>query len=157
MSPIASCLVIAPKATEPFIRLCGDYREINQYVAIPHVYIPHVQRILEKAKEFSVLVDLDITNSFHQIPLEPVTSARLSIQTPWGLVQPRFLPEGVGPASGILQKYVEEIFHDYMEWVIVIFDNFLVLAHDYEDAYKKLELVLIRCADRGVILKFSKS
>ena len=32
-SPIASSLVVAPKAAEPFIRLCGDYRQNNMYVA----------------------------------------------------------------------------------------------------------------------------
>ena len=31
-SPIASPLVIAPKATAPFIRYCGDYREVNKYI-----------------------------------------------------------------------------------------------------------------------------
>ena len=30
-SPIASPLVIASKATSPFIRFCGDYRVINEY------------------------------------------------------------------------------------------------------------------------------
>ena len=35
-SPIASCLVIAPKATPPYIRLCGDYVQINKHISIPH-------------------------------------------------------------------------------------------------------------------------
>ena len=31
-SPVASCLVIAPKATKPFIRFCGDYSTMmNKY------------------------------------------------------------------------------------------------------------------------------
>ena len=43
-SPIACPLVIAPKATAPFIRLCGDYRPINPYISIPQEPIPHVQQ-----------------------------------------------------------------------------------------------------------------
>ena len=31
------------------------------------------------------------------------SSLLLSVSTPWGLLRPKFLPEGVGPASGILQ------------------------------------------------------
>ena len=49
---------------------------------------------------------LSVANSFHQIPISEKTSNRLSIQTPWGLVRPIFVPEGIGPASGILQKCV---------------------------------------------------
>lgn len=141
-SPHASPLVIAPKATAPFIRFCGDYREINSYLDIPQQPIPIVVHELTKASGFKVYVDMDMTNSFHQIPLSPSSSDLLSVQTPWGLFKPSFLPEGVGPASGILQNLVREIFHDFIDWTVVIFDNFLILTNDYHDAYNKMKLVL---------------
>ena len=31
-SPWASCLVVAPKATPPYIRFCGDYVKINDHI-----------------------------------------------------------------------------------------------------------------------------
>ena len=34
-SEIASALVVAPKATAPFIRICGDYRPVNPYISLP--------------------------------------------------------------------------------------------------------------------------
>ena len=158
-SRICSPLVIAPKATAPFIRFCGDYRRINEYISIPHHPIPVVVHELAKAAKFKVFVDLDMTNSFHQIPLSRQAAQLLSVQTPWGMVQPKFLPEGVGPASGLLQSIVREIFdfEDFQDWTIVIFDNFLVLADDYEDAANKVERVIDRCAEYGVILKMKKS
>ena len=58
-SSIASCLVIAPKATAPFIRLCGDYVTINKYISTGHYYIPNVQHALTKASGYSVFIDLD--------------------------------------------------------------------------------------------------
>ena len=156
-SNIASCLVIAPKATAPFIRFCGDYAWLNKFINIGHYPIPHVFRNLEKICKFKIFLDFDMANSFHQIRLSKHTSAMLSVQTPWGQVQPKFLPEGVGPASGILQKIVHDIFDDFDEWTIRIFDNLLILAHDYDDAYKKTVLFVNRCIDRNVILKFSKT
>ena len=156
-SPICSPLVIAPKATAPFIRFCGDYRKVNEYITIPQDPIPVVIHELTKAAKFKVFIDLDMANSFHQIPLSEEFSNILSVKTPWGLVRPKFLPEGVGPASGLLQRIVREIFSPFEEWTIVIFDNFLVLADDYQDAYKKLKLILDRCAEYGVVLKMKKS
>ena len=41
--------------------------------------------------------------------------------------------------------------------MIVIFDNFLVLAHDVDDLYIKLELVLNRCVEDNIKLKLKKS
>ena len=40
--------------------------------------------------------------------------------------------------------------------MIVIFDNLLILAHDYQDAYEKLEIVLLKCKERNIYLKLSK-
>jgi hypothetical protein len=156
-SSVASPLVIAPKATAPFIRFCGDYREINKYIKIPQQPIPIVKHELTKAAKFKVYVDLDMANSFHQIPLSDEFSKLLSVQTPWGLVRPKFLPEGVGPASGLLQMIVRDVFKGFEDWTIVIFDNFLILADDYEDAYNKLEQVLSRCREYGIVLKMKKS
>jgi hypothetical protein len=97
------------------------------------------------------------SNSFHQVKLDRETSERLSIQTPWGqFQQPKFMPEGIGPASGILQMYVSGIFSDFRDWIIATFDNLLVLAYDYEDAYRKCELIH-RCIERNVFLQFSKT
>lgn len=156
-SPIASCLVIAPKATAPFIRFCGDYVLVNKWIITGHYPIPDVGKHLAKISSYSVFVDLDWTNSFHQFALDTETSEKLSIQTPWGQVRPLFLPEGVPPASGFLQQMVDDIFGDFSDWCIAIFDNLLVLATDYDDAYRKLDIILDRCIERNVYLKFSKS
>ena len=127
-SPIASPLVIAPKATAPYIRFCGDYRQVNDYITIPQQPIPIVQHELTKAARYKVFVDLDMANSFHQIPLSEEFSDLLSVQTPWGLVKPKFLPEGVGPASGVLQHLVREIFKDFEDWTVVIFGSSLMIT-----------------------------
>jgi hypothetical protein len=112
---------------------------------------------LTKAAGWKIFVDLDMTNSFHQIPIDEASSNLLSVSTPWGLFRPLFLPEGVGPASGILQSIVRRVFKDFEEWTIVIFDNFLILAHDYSDALSKLAKILQRCKDNGIVLKMKKS
>jgi hypothetical protein len=160
-SPIASCLIIAPKATTPFIRLCGDYVAINYHIEIGHYYpIPHVQQSLEKIITFMIFLELDwVNSSFHQVKLDRETSKRLFYQAPCGQFQPKFMPEGIGPASGILQMYVSGIFSDFSDWIIAIFDNryLLVLAYDFEDVYRKCELILNRCIERNVFLKFSKT
>ena len=85
------------------------------------------------------------------------SSPLLSLSTPWGLFRPKFLPEGMGPASGILQAIVRKIFADFDDWIIVIFDNFLILADTNEDTTAKLTTVLQRCHDNRLVLKMKKS
>jgi hypothetical protein len=67
------------------------------------------------------------------------------------------MPEGVSPASGVLMTVMREIFIDFNEWMIVIHYHLLVCAHDYDDAYRKLQLVIDRAHERNVVLKMAKS
>ena len=157
-SPIVSNLVIAPKATKPFIRFCGDYVLINKHIIRIHAYIPNVQHELAKIQKFKIFLDLDMANAFHQFKLGPKTSEYLSVLTPWGCVKPLFLPEGVPPATAILHDTIRnKIFADFEEWTICIHDNMLLLAHDIDDACNKLEMFLDRCIQFNIYLKFSKS
>jgi hypothetical protein len=156
-SPIASPLVFAPKSTKPFIRTCGDYVLVNKYIETGHYYIPNVQHELNKIIAFKIFIDVDMANAFHQILLAQLTSERLSVQTPWGQFEPKFMPEGIGPGSFILQETVREIFGKHDEWMIVIFDNLLILAHSPTDAYEKFHIFLQTCIEHNVILKMSKT
>jgi hypothetical protein len=156
-SPWASCLVVAPKATPPYIRFCGDYVEVNKHMEVGNYTIPNVKHELAKIIDFPLYLDIDLTNAFHQIPLHEETSARLSIQTPWGQFQPKFMPEGIAPATGVLQETVKSIFADFEEWAIVIFDNMLILCTDAQDAFKKFQVIIERCLERNLVLKMAKS
>ena len=50
-----------------------------------------------------------------------------------------------------------QMFGDFDEWSIVIFDNVLLLAHDEQDACRKLRTFLERCQRHNVFLKMPKS
>ena len=156
-SPIQSQLTIAPKKTPPFVRACGNYIYINKLMQCPTYPIPNVKYELAKLQGFSCFADLDWMNAFHQLLLDATSSARLSLVTPWGHIQPKFVSEGISPASGMLQQVVFELFKDFEDWTVAIFDNLLVLAHNHDDLLSKLELIFRRCKERNVILKFKKS
>jgi hypothetical protein len=78
---IASPLVIAPKATSPLIRFCGDYRAINEFITIPKHPIPIVQHELTKAAMFRYFVDPDMTNSFHHSPFRSRLGASFGLSS----------------------------------------------------------------------------
>ena len=156
-SPYASPLVVASKNTKPFIRFCGDYRWVNQHLQSPQAYIPRVQHEIEKLSRFKIWLDIDLTNAFHQFRLTPESSRRLAIQTPWGLVEPAFLPEGIAPAMAHLQMAMQQMFAPLEEFACVIFDNILIGAYDEQDACKKFKQFLKIAEEHNVLLKMSKT
>ena len=156
--PIAHPTVCAPKATPPYVRFAGSYDLfINNWIEPDHFPIPNVQEELQKIKGFKYFCDIDMKNAFHQFKLSQHTSELLSIQNMFGQFRPKFMPEGIGPASGYLQKQVRQIFAGFEEFTITIFDNILVLGKSKEDMMRRIKQVLDRCREFNVILKIEKS
>jgi hypothetical protein len=118
-SNITSPLVIAPKPGSTPVRLCGDYTVVNEFIVHIEAYIPIVLRELNKAAMGKYFIDLDMRTAFHQFTLEEDTSNKLSILTPWGNVRPLYMPEGISPASGILNAVMTEVFSTELDHVYV--------------------------------------
>ena len=156
-SPITSPLVIAPKATPPFIRFCGDYVNMNKYIIFEQHPVPIVLHELQKASTGKYFNDFDMKNGFHQFKLATKTSLRLSVLTTWGNFCPLYMPEGVSPASGILNTRMTDIFYKLRDYTIVIFDNFLSITFSFDDCYLKLVEFITCCANRNVILGMAKT
>ena len=155
-SSIVSPITDADKATAPFVRICGDYRWINTQILLDHEHIPLVRHELEKFSGYKYFIDLDMVNSFHQFRLAQKTSERLSVITPWGSYRPVFMPEGVSPATGVLQGHMRDMFKDFSDWAVVIFDNFCIGGDSMEDLFSKLKLFIARCKQYNLFLKMSK-
>ena len=156
-SPIAVNITVAPKATSPFIRICGDYRPLNPYIKIINWPVKKVQHELHRISNFRYFVNADLTNSFHQIPLDPSSRGILSIVTPFGQFEPRFLPEGISLASHVLQKWMDIIFKDCQHWIVVIWDNLLIMAHSYDELHDRLNEFLDICIKHNLRLKLTKT
>jgi hypothetical protein len=153
----SSPMVVATKATKPFFRICVSYVYLNKFVKRPAWPSLDVERTLEKAARFCVFIDLDLTNAFHQFPLDPASAKWLAVLTEWGLFEPCFVPEGLKTASLWVQKIMTEIFMECDAWTIVIHDNMLILGTDMEDLWTKWDTIQAICIKYGLILKMEKS
>ena len=156
-SPWMSDNVWAAKATAPFVRSCGDYRWINEHIRMRHAYIPDVREELAKLKDFKYFCDFDLTNAFHQFRLDDKTSELLSIMTISGPIRPLFMPEGISPASAILQTHVREIFKDFADDSLIMFDNLTIGAHTLDELFAKQKKFFNKCIEYNIFLKFTKS
>jgi hypothetical protein len=69
--PIACPLVIAPKATEPFILFCGDYTPINKFIPHWHTAMKNSQQtIADELVHHDAFGDADMSNAYHQLPID---------------------------------------------------------------------------------------
>ena len=151
-----SPIVIAKKATPPYFRVAIDYRWINQFVRMIQAHTPVILQELHKAQGWEVFADIDWTEAFHQIRLDAATSEMLSIVTTIGPMRPRFMMEGVAPASSVLQNAVSQIFATIRSESICIFDNILT-GGTKETLVTKVKDVVDLCYKHNIHLNFKKT
>ena len=163
-SNVASPMLVAPKATDPFIRLVCNYAWLRPYLSVPAIPIPRVREELERIKRgdpvtgkpFQCFADLDGMTAFHQLLIDEASKDLLTVSTPWGNVKPRMLPEGISPASAILQQTMTDIFQEMKDNTLVLFDNVLLMATSPEDLTQKMEQLLKLCRKHNLFLKLAK-
>jgi hypothetical protein len=80
-SPVCSNIVVASKATPPYVRLCGDYVKINEYIRKWHYPIPLIRSELDRIQDYDIYADIDFKNAFHQVRLFRQTFHRHTMGT----------------------------------------------------------------------------
>ena len=158
-SSTASRMLVADKATPPYVRICGDYRDVNKYIKIPQHYIPNIRHEIEKARGFKYYGNIDLANGYHNLPINKEASEALALHTEFGLIEPKFCPEGVRSAPQEFQRVMKHVFSDMIEGnrAIVIWDNILVLANTLPELKDRFNEIIDVCERHNIILKMAKT
>jgi hypothetical protein len=157
-SLIATPLVIAPKATAPFIRVVGAYNHtVNKYMHLPSWYIPNAREQIQNLAGAQFFGNADVTRAFHQLTLSEDSSRKLTVCTPYGNFRPIGVPEGVIGGSHYLQQTMSTILQSCSDFCLVLYDNLFFYADSLQQFLENFKKILNLCIEHNVILNVSKT
>ncbi|GKT29180.1 Retrovirus-related Pol poly from transposon, partial [Aduncisulcus paluster] len=152
-----SPVVIVPKKNGKK-RLCIDYRVLNS-ITVPFQFpLPRIDEILDSLEGRTVFGTLDFSNGFHLIPIDPDCQLFTAFRTPDGIFQFTCMPFGLMNAPAHFQYIIQSVFGDLMEEkrCVIYMDDILVVGSSEEEFLYKLEIILDRCAKKGLSINFEK-
>ena len=147
-------MVVVPKKSGA-IRICVDYRPLNENVLREVHPLPTVEENLSKLTGATVFSKLDSNCGFWQIPLEESSRELTTFITPFGRYRFNKLPFGICSAPEHFQRRMSEILAG-LEGVIVHIDDVLVYGKTQEEHDERLHGVLKRIASAGGTLNKDK-
>lgn len=154
-SPYASPIVVVKKK-DGKIRLCIDFRKINNITIFDAEPIPNQDELITQLSNAKYFTKIDLTRGYWQIPLNEKSKQFTAFRSPLGLLEFNFMPFGLSTAASTFQKMMRMVLYG-KENVISYFDDILIFGSTWEEHTHALRDVLTTLRDNGLTAKPSKT
>uniref|UniRef100_A0A158P4I8 RNA-directed DNA polymerase n=1 Tax=Tetranychus urticae TaxID=32264 RepID=A0A158P4I8_TETUR len=156
-SPWSSPIVLVAKKGTDEVRLCVDYRKLNEITVKDKFPLPNIQDYLDSLQGMKYFSLLDLRSGYHQMAMDPLDQQKTAFVTPSGLYEYTRLPFGLanGPASFMRMMSIVLSGLIYNTCLIFI-DDLLIFSKTEDEHLNRCEIIFQRLKDAGLTLKPNK-
>ncbi|MEW8191404.1 MAG: reverse transcriptase domain-containing protein [Candidatus Thiodiazotropha endolucinida] len=149
-SPWASPICLVRKRSGK-IRPCVDYRRLNAVTIKDAFPLPRINDCLDAVAGAELFSSLDLTSSFHQVPMKKEDIPKTAFCTKYGLYEYLTMPMGLSNSPAVLQRLMQIILGQ-LQWhsCLIYLDDVLIFGSSFEEHMQRLEEVLSRIRDAGL-------
>ncbi|KAM2922713.1 hypothetical protein COP2_039036 [Malus domestica] len=148
---------LVPMRIQTGWRVCIDYRKINATTRKDHFPLPFLDQMLERLAGHSFYCFLDGYSGYNQIVIAPDDQEKTTFTCHFGTFAYRRMPFGLCNAPATFQRCMVIIFSEYVERIIEIFmDDLIVFGDSFDNCLDNLTLILKRCVETNLVLNWEK-
>jgi hypothetical protein len=145
------------KKKDKTLRLCVDYRPLNE-VTIKNKYpLPRIDLLSDQLARAKVFSKIDLRSGYHQIKIHPEDIPKTAFTTRYGLYKYLVMFFGLTNAPAYFMYLMNSVFMAELDKFVVVFiDDILVYSKNKEEHMKHLYIVLSHLREHQLYGKFSK-
>ena len=154
-SPWASPVVPVPKS-DGTVRVCVDYRKLNQVTTADPYYMSTMDEILERVGSSKIISKIDLAKGFYQVEVEPESQEKTAFVSPYGKFHFTRMPFGLKNAPAMFQRLMEVVLGDCYGCSAPYIDDVIVFSESAEEHVRHLRCVLGALRRYGLTIKERK-
>lgn len=140
-------------------RFCIDFRKVNKISKKDAYPLPHMTGILDKLRVARYISTIDLSQAYHQIPLERGSREITAFSVPGkGHYHFTRMPYGLTGAPAMFQRLVDKIIGPEMEpHAFAYLDDIMVAIPTFEEHLEWVSRVLRKVHGAGLTINLEKS
>ena len=139
------------------MRLCIDYRELNQVTMRNKYPLPRIDDLSDQLQGAQVFSKIDLRSGYHQLKIKGEDIPKTAFRTRYGHYEFLVMPFGLTNAPVAFMDLMNRVFHEYLDrFVIVFIDDILILSKSMEENEEHLRIDFQILREKKLYAKFKK-
>jgi len=153
----AGAPILFVKKKDGSLRLCVDYRGLNQITSKNRYPLPLIGEILDRLSSARYFTALDLRNAYHRIWIRKEDRWKTAFRTRYGHFEYCVMPFGLTNAPATFQAFINETLVGLLDNICVAYvDDILIFSNTREEHTTHVRQVLGRLRPARVYVKLPK-
>ena len=111
--------VLFVKKKDGTLRLCIDYRLLNQVTIKNRYPLPRIDDLFDQLKTTTVFAKIDLRSGYHQLRIKEGDVSKSAFRTRYGHYEFLVMPFGVTNAPAAFMELINRVFHEYLDELLL--------------------------------------
>jgi hypothetical protein len=139
------------------LRLCVDYRHLNEITIKDRHPLPLIQEMQDRIQGSVYFTKYDITNAYNRLRIKEGDEWKTAFRTKYGHFEYLVMPFGLTNAPAGFQRFIFDVLEEYLDiFVMAYLDDILVFSKTLKEHIQHNKKVLQKLREAKVTLKLKK-
>ena len=149
--------VVPVRKQDGSLRLCVDYRKVNQVTRKENYPMPNLMKCVYKPNKVNYFTKLDLVRGYYQVPIAEESRPYTAFSTPQHHYQFKRLSFGLKNSGMAFQKIMQQVLAPLLSHNVIIYiDDILITSETFEDHLNLVQKVLTLLRNFNIKVKVSK-